>query len=44
MFGSVVYSLLDASARLKLAKKSEKCIFVGYSDETKGYRLYNPLS
>ena len=22
-------------------KKSEKCIFIGYSNEIKGYRLYN---
>lgn len=25
----------------KLDDKSEKCIFIGYSSETKGYRLYS---
>ena len=24
--------------------KSEKCIFIGYSEESKAYRLYNPIS
>lgn len=35
VFGSVAYSLLDPSSRSKLDKKSEKCIFVGYIDETR---------
>uniref|UniRef100_A0A803MBX5 Retroviral polymerase SH3-like domain-containing protein n=1 Tax=Chenopodium quinoa TaxID=63459 RepID=A0A803MBX5_CHEQI len=30
--------------RRKLDKKSEKCIFIGYSPKSKAYRLYNPLS
>lgn len=42
VFGSIAYSLIDSSDRSKLDKKSEKCIFVGYNDERKGYRLYNP--
>lgn len=44
IFGCIVYSLIDSIDRSKLDKKSEKCIFVGYSDKTKGYRLYNPLT
>ena len=24
--------------------KSEKCIFIGYSENSKAYRLYNPIS
>jgi hypothetical protein len=24
--------------------KSVKCIFIGYCEETKGYKLYNPIS
>ena len=30
--------------RKKLDAKSEKCILVGYSDEQKGYKCYNPRS
>ena len=26
-----------------LQPKSEKCIFVGYSEDVKGYRLFNPI-
>ena len=26
----------------KLAPKTEKCLFVGYPEETKGYYFYNP--
>lgn len=44
VFGSIAYALIDSTDRTKLEKKSEKCIFVGYSAETKGYRLYNPLT
>ena len=28
----------------KLDAKAEKCILVGYSDEQKGYKCYNPLT
>lgn len=28
----------------KLDEKSEKCIFIGYSHQSKAYRLYNPVS
>jgi hypothetical protein len=28
--------------RKKLDAKAEKCILVGYSDEQKGYKCYNP--
>lgn len=30
--------------RLKLDKKSDKCIFIGYCNHSKAYRLYNPIS
>ncbi|GBP63085.1 Retrovirus-related Pol polyprotein from transposon TNT 1-94 [Eumeta japonica] len=30
--------------RLKWDKKAEKCILVGYSNDVKGYRIYNPKS
>ena len=30
--------------RRKLNDKSQKCIFVGYSEESKAYRFYNPIT
>ena len=30
--------------RRKLDEKSHKCISVGYSEESKAYRLYNPIT
>jgi hypothetical protein len=30
--------------RRKLDDKSERCIFVGYSEESRAYRLYNPIT
>ncbi|XP_044478092.1 uncharacterized protein LOC123205234 [Mangifera indica] len=44
IFGCIAYAMLTINDRTKMDKKSEKCIFVGYSDETKGYRLYNPIT
>ena len=30
--------------RRKLDQRNQKCIFVGYSEESKAYRLYNPIT
>jgi hypothetical protein len=30
--------------RKKLDNMSEKCIFIGYSEQSKAYRLYNPVT
>ena len=30
--------------RRKLDDRSQKCIFFGYSEESKAYRLYNPTT
>ena len=43
-FGCISYALINSQTRQKLNEKSEKCIFIGYSLESKAYRLYNPLS
>lgn len=44
IFGSIAYSHISTPNRDKFDEKSEKLIFVGYSDESKGYRLYNPIT
>ena len=44
VFGCVAYSLVPSELRKKLDDKSEKCIFIGYSEESNAYRLYNPIS
>lgn len=43
-FGCIGYAFVPAELRRKLDEKSQKCIFVGYSKETKGYRLFDPIS
>lgn len=37
-------SKISSSSRHKLDKKLKKCVFVGYSPQSKAYRLYNPIS
>lgn len=40
VFGCIAYALVNI--RSKLDEKSEKCIFICYSPQSKAYRLYNP--
>lgn len=42
IFGSPVMTHVPNNKRLKWDKKVVKCILVGYSENVKGYRLYNP--
>ena len=44
IFGCVAYALVLAELRRKLDDKSEKCIFIGYSEDSKAYTLYNLIS
>jgi len=44
VFGCVEYAQAPYELRNKLDSKGDKCIFVGYSDESKAYKLYNPLT
>jgi hypothetical protein len=41
VFGCICYAQIPKEKRYKLDERSEKCIFVGYSSMSKGYRLYN---
>ncbi|KAI3734276.1 hypothetical protein L6452_13741 [Arctium lappa] len=42
IFGCLAYSHIPDQRRSKLDDKSEKTIFVGYSEHSKAYKLYNP--
>ena len=44
MFGCIAYSHNSDEKRGELDDKLEKCIFVGYSENSKAYRLYSPVS
>lgn len=44
IFGCVAYAHVPAKMRRKLDDQSEKSIFIGYSEESKAYRLYNPIT
>lgn len=41
VFGCDAYAHVQKEGQSKFSAKSEKCIFVGYADTQKGYRLWN---
>ena len=41
IFGCTAFSFIPKDERRKLDDKSRKCIFLGYSSNQKGYRLYD---
>ncbi|KAH9768487.1 Integrase catalytic domain-containing protein [Citrus sinensis] len=43
-FGCPVYMMYNAQERTKLDPKSRRCIFLGYADGVKGYRLWDPTA
>ncbi|KAH9689185.1 hypothetical protein KPL70_015411 [Citrus sinensis] len=43
-FGCPVYVIYNAQERTKLDPKSRRCIFLGYADGVKGYRLWDPTA
>ena len=42
VFGYVAYAHIPDQLRKKLDSNGEKCIFIGYNEESKACRLYNP--
>ena len=42
VFDNISYVHVHDEKRRKLDPKSEKCILVGYLQEQKGYKCYNP--
>jgi hypothetical protein len=43
-FGSTYYALIPKEQRKKLGERSWKCIFLGYSNTTKSYHLYDEVN
>lgn len=44
IFGCIAYAHVPDEKRKKLDDKGEKCVFLGISDCSKAYKLFNPLS
>lgn len=44
VFGSICYTHIPDIKRNKLSQKAEVGVLVGYYNNTKGYRVFNPLS
>ena len=44
IFGCVAYAHVHEEIRNKLDDQSENCIFIGYNDVSKAYRLYDPIT
>ena len=42
IFGCIAYAHIPDEKRRNLDNKGEKCIFLGVSDKSKAYKLYNP--
>jgi len=44
VFGCIAYVHVPNELRTKLDPKAEKCVFIQYSLEQKGYKCYNPVT
>ena len=44
IFGCVAFAHVPAEMRGKLDDKRERCIFFGYSEESRAYKLYNLIT
>jgi transposase InsO family protein len=43
IFGSICYLHVLKESRSKLESKTKQCIFLGYDDQSKAYRVYDPI-
>jgi hypothetical protein len=43
IFGSTCYVHVPKESRSKLENKTKKCFFLGYDDQSKAYRVYDPI-
>jgi len=44
IFRCAAYAQVPEVKRKKLSDHGEKCIFIGYNEESKAYKFYNPLT
>ena len=44
MFGCIAYVHIPSHLRNKLDPRAEKCVFVGYATNKKGYKCFNPIT
>ena len=44
VFGCVAHVHVPDARRTKLDNKSSECVLLEFSEETKGYRLYDPMA
>ncbi|MCO5601934.1 hypothetical protein L7F22_056060 [Adiantum nelumboides] len=44
VFGCIAYVQVPDELRTKLDQEAQKCVFIGYSIEQKGYKCYNPVT
>ncbi|GKV32824.1 hypothetical protein SLEP1_g41395 [Rubroshorea leprosula] len=44
IFGCIAYAHVPNQKRSKFGDKGGRCIFLGVSDQSKAYRLYNPIT
>ena len=44
IFGCIAYVHTPKKSQSKLDPRAEKCVFVGYAPNKKGYKFFNPLT
>ncbi|CAM8975323.1 unnamed protein product [Rhodiola kirilowii] len=44
IFGCIAFAHIPDQKRKKLDDKGEKCVFLGVSEQSKAYKLYNPVT